>query len=203
MAMDKAQRRLELLRAASEVFAARGYHAAKIDDIVAEANVSKGTFYLYFTDKRAVFTELVDNLFVRLAAAIIRVDPSGDVDEQVKQNVRAIVGVLLADPKLTRIFFSYAAGLDPEFVQKVRAFQDSVLGILEQALRDGQTLGIVAEGDAAVYATFTFGGLKELILEAAAQGSPSPDREERVVEGVFRLLERGYLRAATATPSGG
>lgn len=50
--MDKAERRSELLRAARDVFATKGYHNAKIDDIVQAAKVAKGTFYLYFPDKR-------------------------------------------------------------------------------------------------------------------------------------------------------
>ena len=70
--MDKAERRHELLRAARDVFATKGYHDAKIDDIVAAAKVAKGTFYLYFPDKRSVFSELVDGLFQRLGAAILR-----------------------------------------------------------------------------------------------------------------------------------
>src|SRR4051812_41299988 len=80
-AMNKSERRQALLRAARDVFATKGYHDAKVDDIVALAKVAKGTFYLYFTDKRSVFSELVDLLFYRLGAAILKVDPVADVDE--------------------------------------------------------------------------------------------------------------------------
>src|SRR5690242_11962185 len=111
--MDKTTRRHELLAAARDVFATRGYHDAKIDDIVAAAKVAKGTFYLYFPDKRSVFSELVDVLFTRLGAAILTVDPSVDVEGQVKHNIRAILAVLLDEPALTQILLSYAAGLDP------------------------------------------------------------------------------------------
>src|SRR6516162_5222129 len=119
--MDKTERRLALLRAARDVFATKGYHDAKIDDIVAAAKVAKGTFYLYFPDKRSVFSELVDGLFGRLTLAILRVDTAGDVEAQIKHNVRAIIAVLLDDPVLTQILLSYAAGLDPQFTEKVRS----------------------------------------------------------------------------------
>src|SRR4029078_9160886 len=98
MAMDKSERRNALLRAARDVFATKGYHDAKVDDIVARAKVAKGTFYLYFTDKRSVFSELVDLLSHRLGTAILKVDPVADVDGQIKHNIRAIVAVLLDDP---------------------------------------------------------------------------------------------------------
>src|SRR5215203_4915421 len=128
--MGKAERRQDLLRAARDVFATKGYHDAKIDDIVAAAKVAKGTFYLYFPDKRSVFAELVDVLFTRLGAAILRVDPQADVEAQVKHNIRAIVAVLLDDPELTRILLSYAAGLDPAFIAKIRSFYDTVKELL-------------------------------------------------------------------------
>ena len=53
--MGKPERRQQILTVARDVFARRGYHAAKIDDIVAAAGIARGTFYLYFEDKRAIF----------------------------------------------------------------------------------------------------------------------------------------------------
>jgi AcrR family transcriptional regulator len=40
------------------VFAARGYHAARVDDIVKLARISHGTFYLYFANKEELFRAL-------------------------------------------------------------------------------------------------------------------------------------------------
>src|SRR4051794_25879456 len=140
--MGKVERRQDLLRAARDVFATKGYHNAKIDDIVAAAKVAKGTFYLYFPDKRSVFAELVDGLFSRLTLAILRVDTNSDVEAQIKHNVRAIIAVLLDDPELTQILLSYAAGLDPQFTAKVRSFYDGTKALLQASLMEGQRLGI-------------------------------------------------------------
>jgi AcrR family transcriptional regulator len=52
----RTQRRL--LDAAVQVFDERGYHAARVDDIVKAAKTSHGTFYLYFANKEELFTEL-------------------------------------------------------------------------------------------------------------------------------------------------
>src|SRR5215470_13825560 len=52
-------RRQAILEAALSVFAARGYEAARLDDVAAAAGVAKGTLYLYFKDKQALFEELV------------------------------------------------------------------------------------------------------------------------------------------------
>src|SRR3954447_7441428 len=106
---DKEKRRTDLLRAARDVFATKGYHETKVDDIAAAAKVAKGTFYLYFRDKRSVFVELVDSLAARISAAILQVDTVGDVAGQIRHNIRAIIAVLLDDPLVTQMMLSYAA----------------------------------------------------------------------------------------------
>ena len=48
----------KLLDAGAQVFANRGYYAARVDDIVKLANTSHGTFYLYFSNKEDLFRAL-------------------------------------------------------------------------------------------------------------------------------------------------
>lgn len=49
---------VRLLDAGRRVFARRGYHAARVDDIVRAARTSHGTFYLYFSDKQDLLVAL-------------------------------------------------------------------------------------------------------------------------------------------------
>jgi AcrR family transcriptional regulator len=51
----------ELLSAALEVFAERGFAATKLDDVARRAGVSKGTVYLYFESKEALFKAAVES----------------------------------------------------------------------------------------------------------------------------------------------
>jgi len=194
--MDKTERRLEMLRAARDVFSAKGYHAAKIDDIVAKAGVAKGTFYLYFPDKRSVFVELVDGLFSRLGTAILQVDPHADIEAQVKHNIRGIVAVLLDDPALTQLLLSFAPGLDPAFAAKLQSFYDGVKLMLKNSLDQGQRMGIVGPGNTSMYATFTVGAMKEILAESTGSGPVRP--RELIVDELYRLLESGYLHKSTS-----
>ena len=50
--------RTKLLKAGMQVLAERGYHAARVDDVVSVAQVSHGSFYLYFANKEALVLEL-------------------------------------------------------------------------------------------------------------------------------------------------
>ena len=54
-----AVRREAILDAALDEFSAGGFAATRLDDVAARAGVAKGTIYLYFEDKEALFQELV------------------------------------------------------------------------------------------------------------------------------------------------
>ena len=193
--MDKTERRQQILTNARDVFAKRGYHAAKIDDIVAAAGVARGTFYLYFEDKRAIFEEIVDGTFAKLGAAVMRVDtdhPSRTVASQIEENIQRIVHALLADPATTKILLSDAVGLDPGFDRKLLFFYEQIGKLLEESLVDGQERGIVAAGDARMFAIMTLGAMKEIMYQVVMHGLDYP--EERIVTEMFVFLSAGYLR---------
>ena len=56
----KEARPAELLSAALDLFVERGYTATKLDDVAAMAGVSKGTLYLYFDSKEALFKAVIE-----------------------------------------------------------------------------------------------------------------------------------------------
>lgn len=58
-AKHNAARRKVILAAALEEFSAHGFEAARLDDVARRAGIAKGTIYLYFSDKEALFQELV------------------------------------------------------------------------------------------------------------------------------------------------
>ena len=60
----KDERPGEILHAALDVFAARGFAAAKLDEVAARAGVSKGTLYLYFESKEELFRSVVRGLLL-------------------------------------------------------------------------------------------------------------------------------------------
>ena len=81
--------RVRLLDAAAKVFAERGYKSASVDAVVAEAGLSKGTFYWNFDSKEELFFALLDERidqpframmdFVRAAPADAVMSPLADI----------------------------------------------------------------------------------------------------------------------------
>jgi AcrR family transcriptional regulator len=76
-ARKAAARREAILNAALDEFSARGYAAARLDDIAERAGVAKGTIYLYFADKEALFQDIVRTMIVPVVTVVEHVPPPG------------------------------------------------------------------------------------------------------------------------------
>jgi len=67
------------------VFASRGYHAARVDDIVALAKTSHGTFYLYFANKEELFGALAADAADEMTALAKRLPPLDPTEKAAAQ----------------------------------------------------------------------------------------------------------------------
>src|SRR3979411_1776310 len=72
-----AERREAIIEAALEEFVARGFAATRLDDVAQRAGVAKGTIYLHFKDKEALFQELVRTALVPLIGRLAAPPPAG------------------------------------------------------------------------------------------------------------------------------
>ena len=79
----------KLLDAGVEIFAQRGFHAARVDDIVKLAKTSHGTFYLYFSNKEDLFRALAQEVAGRDAARSPSRSPPLDPGPEGRAELRA------------------------------------------------------------------------------------------------------------------
>jgi AcrR family transcriptional regulator len=80
-----------LLDAGMRVFADRGFHAARVDDIVRAARTSHGTFYLYFTNKEDLLRALATECGHEISALADTLGPVGP-DAAGYHELRAFLG---------------------------------------------------------------------------------------------------------------
>ncbi|HEY7898136.1 MAG TPA: TetR/AcrR family transcriptional regulator [Gemmatimonadaceae bacterium] len=76
------ERPQQILRAALEVFGEHGLAGARLEDIAKRAGVSKGTIYLYFPNKEALFREMVRSTIVEAIVAGEGIPNTGSAREQ-------------------------------------------------------------------------------------------------------------------------
>ena len=87
---QKENKRLALVDAALSVFSRVGYAAAKMDDVAAEAGVSKGTVYLYFDSKETLFKEMVRAKMTPMLSSMADVigQPTMSATERLKTHMK-------------------------------------------------------------------------------------------------------------------
>ncbi|HSY29842.1 MAG TPA: TetR/AcrR family transcriptional regulator, partial [Burkholderiaceae bacterium] len=135
----------ELLAAALELFVERGYAATRLDDVAARAGVSKGTLYLYFTNKEDLFKAVIrEHLVPVLGEAEQTIEQyeghSGDLLKEIILGWWERVG----DTQLSGItkLMMAESGNFPEVAQ---FYHDEVISrgnaLIERALERGMTRG--------------------------------------------------------------
>lgn len=192
------QRRQQILSAARKVFSIKGYHACSVADIHEEARIARGTFYLYFPSKRAIFEDLLEQMFSQIKGAIRRIKMGPDAEpelEQMFRNVRAIIDVLERNRELTIILLREAVGLDTDFDLKLNTFYDRLSTMIEETLKLGQQMGLVRDCNTHLVAHWILGGLKEVMVRLLTdEEAPELDREATAREIMDYNLRGLYHR---------
>jgi len=182
----------KLLDAAMVVFARRGYHAARVDDIVKVARTSHGTFYLYFSNKedllRALLVEATDE--TREIGKALSSTPGGSGWDDLRAWVGAYSSLWRRYAPLLGIW-TELTGSDPEVTQLLSDSLRTMTGALTSWIEVNGTREDVDPWVAAVAVvamldrfhqlqTFLGGPLEEetldeltTIVERAALGSPA------------------------------
>jgi AcrR family transcriptional regulator len=88
----KEERPGEILEAALDIFAERGYAATRLEDVAARAGVTKGTAYLYFRNKEELFKAVVGGYIV---PAIEQLEGASRAPGPVSDLLRRIAGIFL------------------------------------------------------------------------------------------------------------
>ncbi len=192
--MEKQARRAQGLRHAKRIFARKGYHRTNVADIITRARIARGTFYLYFENKKDLFEELLEQVLRELAFRIqrIRLGPGEpDPAEQLRANLRRVMLFVLSERDLTNILLSHALGFDPELDERIQTFYDGVAAQIQRSLDLGITMGLVRECDTRTAAYCILGGIKETIVQISRQTPPDIDG---LVEEILRFGLSGVAR---------
>ncbi len=152
----KAERPDEIVAAAFEIFAEKGFAAARLDDIAARAGVSKGAIYLYFTTKEDIFRAVVDQAIVpnlQILSALTAANPQTFPD---LLRVAAKLVAQVADTTPLGGIVKMVIGEARNFPELARVWHERLilpaLGGLTGAITAAQARGEIGPGDPRHYA---------------------------------------------------
>ena len=189
----------EICAAALEVFAEKGFAAAKLDDIARRAGISKGTLYLYFKDKQDLFGAVVRSAIApnieALTSSISALDAqfsdvvsmflSGFAEREARLPVGAVAKIVIGEsrnfPALARVWHDEVAA---------KAIS-ALAGFVERAQQRGE----VRPGDPRLYAFSLIGPMvlgalwRTVLVPAGGQpldlGQLARQHAETVLQGLL------------------
>jgi AcrR family transcriptional regulator len=190
---QRSERRDAIVRAAERVFGKLGYHAASISEVIDAAGISRGTFYLYFDGKDALFLELIERFIGLVTGALTVVDPaSADPASHILENVQRVVDVAFEHPELTRVVLRESRGLNEDIDEKLDRLYGFLHEMVEGALINGAKSGLIRKVHPPVVATALIGAFKEVFLRNLAPVGSLDGRKELSAE-LFEFGIRGLL----------
>jgi TetR/AcrR family transcriptional regulator, fatty acid metabolism regulator protein len=186
---DKAATRRRLLDAAEEVFAAKGYHAAGVEDIIQASESSKGGFYFHFPNKQAIFLTLIDALVPKLAIAVDRaIADEPDPIAQLDAALRTVLETFAKHRRLSKILLVEAVGLGHGFDEKLMRTRGYFAGMIQGHLDRIVASGALPPFDTETVSWAWFGAINELVVRWLVTGRP--ERLEDVLPPLRALLLR-------------
>ena len=179
----KTERKEEILHAAVEIFAKKGFKATKVSDIASKADLSYGLIYHYFESKESIFIELLDYaLEVSLGVFKLASNSKGSPEDKLKNIIHMIIP--RAYQGIGAYFFlivveAYKSDSVPlkakEMVKETGlAYRKYLTPIIE----NGQDKGQIIEGDPAQITTVLLSliqGLSVMSLQGKEPEIPEPE----------------------------
>jgi TetR/AcrR family fatty acid metabolism transcriptional regulator len=193
--------RERLLDAALQIFSRQGYHETRLEDIISQAETSKGALYLHFPNKERLFMALVD----RFAALLER-----RVRAAIQEEARGMARVRIALQTCLETFGQYrrpakillvqASGLGAVFENKRNEVNERFAQLIAGYLAEAVDLGEIAPVDIEVVSHAWMGAIYGVVIHWVYTGDPDPPR---IMETLLPLLLRsvGFAdeeQAATA-----
>lgn len=193
MRQDRAKRSYQaMLDAAEKLFSRDGYDGAGTPEIAAEAGVSVGTVYRYFTDKKAIFLEVLRRYLLQAYHETLdRLTPERFLGKARHETIDDTVGILFAyvhrNPRLNRVFVEMS--LRDDEISKLREGLEAAacqrLALLIGAICPRE---VIPDPEATAWMLHAAG--LECAIGLSGAGRPPPLEAARVRKALTTMIER-------------
>lgn len=181
--LPRGERREQIIAAATRAFAGAGFAATGLDDIAAEAGISRAILYRHFDSKTDLYQAVLDSACGRLVTAT-------GADEFTESSIGGLLRAAADDPAGFRLLFHHAAR-EPEFRQAMDQFRVDMMKVAHKHL--------AATIPDPVWATWASQLVPTVAIAAVTAwldaGQPDPDhaadRITAAINGVIAAAQHG------------
>ncbi len=178
--------RERILDAALNIFSAKGFHDTKLDEIVAEASISKGSIYFHFPNKEKLFIALVDqfaDVIERRAREAIEDEAPGM--DRVRVALEAVLETFAKYRRPAKLLLVQAVGLGAVFERKRMEVTDRFALLIQTYLDEAVADGSIAPVNTHIVAHAWMGAIYSVVIQWVYTGEPSRDE---ILQGLLPLL---------------
>jgi AcrR family transcriptional regulator len=179
--LPRAERRDQIVVAATRAFARAGFAATSLDDVAAEAGVSRVILYRHFDSKADLYRAVLDRVAAKLKASV-------GTRDYTFATVEVLVQAAADDPDGFRLLFRHAAR-EPEFRQETDKLRATGVTVAERELSTRIPDAALRRWAAHLTPVVTL----EAVMAWLDAGQPDPDeiaeRIHRAVHGIIRAAQ--------------
>lgn len=178
--------RERILDAALKLFSAKGFHDTKLDEIVAEGGISKGSIYFHFPNKEKLFIALVDqfaDLIDRRAKEAI--DQQAPGIQRVRAALEAVLETFGRYRRPAKLLLVQAVGLGSVFERKRLEVNDRFARLIQIYLDEAIADGSIAPVNTHIVAHAWMGAIYNVVIQWVYTGEPN---KEEIMDALLPLL---------------
>jgi len=173
----------KLLHSAKKIFSEKGFYRTRVSDIVKDAGVSQGTFYIYFKSKEEIFKEIILELKEKIIEITKNVYGESIEDKLLSMN-RAILEIIYENRTITEIFlyqlFSTSEEMKKIYFETVEKIRKILSETIYAEIKNGKIKNINPENVANILI-----GYKKMVFEDYIMERKLPK------ENILNLSEEG------------
>ncbi|HQG48484.1 MAG TPA: TetR/AcrR family transcriptional regulator [Sedimentisphaerales bacterium] len=167
---EREQHRQEILSAALELFAEKGFHNVSMQEIATAAEFATGTLYNFFPSKEDLFFELLVSTAEKSLGIILPVlDGSEDEREKLSRFIRQQERIIREHRKALRLYVLEGRGRclpGPRVEAKKKEIDERIVSQLSKVIAAGVSKGLLNDVDPVMAAKCLSNSLESLILAA-------------------------------------
>lgn len=181
--MPRAQRREQILDAATRAFARAGFAGTGLDEVADEAGITRVILYRHFESKTDLYRAVLDRACARIAQTV-------GAERFDENSIAALVRAAAADPDGFRLLFRYAPR-EPEFRDITESFAANSAEVTHRNIVPTVPDGPWTNWAARLLPTIT----TEAVIAWLESGQPDPDEAaDRIGQVVHSVLQAAHPR---------
>lgn len=192
---DPRSTRERILDVALDIFSHKGYYDTRLDDIVDEARISKGSIYFHFPNKEELFLALVDQFADLLERRTTEAIAEVQGIERVQVALITVLETFGRFRRPAKILLIQAVGLGTAFEKKRLATHTRFAALIKDYLDEAVAASDIPPADTELIAHAWMGAIYNIVIQWVYTGEPTP---ERVMSTLLPMLLRsvGYEEIA-------